>query len=128
VACFLKVEDKPIRAMTSIYHPDVLLCSDPTVSKAVNIFLGMNRDGVLVQAARGGIEALSLPPEVAKRPITNNIIMLGALARTTGLVMLGALKIALEAQEFHDAGLKQNFDAVTKGFEETTIQCIECRA
>jgi phenylglyoxylate dehydrogenase gamma subunit len=142
VACFLKVEDKPIRAMTNIYHPDVLLCIDPTVSKAVNIFMGMNDKGTLVQAAKGGVEKLTLPAEVIKvglcdavgiamsifkRSITNTI-MLGALAKTTGLVSLDSLKSALEAQEFRDAGLKQNIEAVTRGFEETTIHQVGGRA
>jgi pyruvate ferredoxin oxidoreductase gamma subunit/phenylglyoxylate dehydrogenase gamma subunit len=136
VTCFVKVGDTPIRAMTNIYHPDILLCIDPTVSMVVNIFQGMNRDGTLVQAARQPANWVSLSPDVAKvgscdavkiamgifnRPITNTV-MLGAFARTTGLVSLDALQVAIEAQEFRDAGLKQNIDAVHRGFEETTIQ------
>jgi pyruvate ferredoxin oxidoreductase gamma subunit/phenylglyoxylate dehydrogenase gamma subunit len=135
VTCFVKVDTKPIRAMTNLYHPDVLLCIDPTVSQVVNIFQGMNRGGTLVQAARQAVNWINLAPEVIKvglcdavkiamgifkRHITNTI-MLGAFAKTTGLVSLGALQAAIESQEFRDAGLKQNIEAVYRGFEETTL-------
>lgn len=135
VTCFLRVEDGPIRAMTNIYHPDVLLCIDPTVSKVVNIFQGMNQKATLVQAAKGGLEKLTLPEGVVrvglcdavgiaknifKRTITNTI-MLGSLARTTEMVTLDSLKSALAAQEFRDGGLQQNIEAIERGFNETTV-------
>lgn len=135
VACFMRVDDKPIRAMTNIYKPDVILCIDPTVSRVVDIFQGMSAGGVLVQAGKGEIEKLNPPDTVScvglcdavaiamsifKRPITNTVMM-GAFARTTGLVKLDSLKAAIEEGEFRDAGLKQNLDAVERGFNETRL-------
>jgi len=143
VACFLRVSDRPIRAMTNIYAPDVLLCIDPTVGRAVDIFQGMNGNGTLVQATKGGLDSLpALPADLAtvglcdavgiavsifRRPITNTV-MLGALARTTGLVTLASLRSALAAQEFRDGGLAQNVEAVSRGFAETTVHQIGGRA
>ncbi|MBF0166608.1 MAG: 2-oxoacid:acceptor oxidoreductase family protein [Alphaproteobacteria bacterium] len=142
VACFMRVDDKPIRAMTNIYKPDIILCIDPTVSKVVNIFDGMAPGGILVQAGKGDPAALALPGVVAKlglcdavgialaifkRPITNTV-MLGAFARTTGLVSLAALKSAIEGGEFRDAGLKQNLEAVERGYHETQLLALKVAA
>jgi pyruvate ferredoxin oxidoreductase gamma subunit/phenylglyoxylate dehydrogenase gamma subunit len=135
VACFMRTDSKPIRAMTNIYKPDIILCIDPTVFKVVNIFQGMSAGGTLVQAGKGELSKLNLPETVAKvglcdavaialsifkRPITNTV-MLGAFARTTGLVSLQSLKDAIEGGEFRDAGLKQNLDAVERGYHETQL-------
>ncbi|MBI5120519.1 MAG: 2-oxoacid:acceptor oxidoreductase family protein [Rhodospirillales bacterium] len=142
VACFMRTDSKPIRAMTNIYHPDIILCIDPTVAKVVNIFQGMSEGGILVQAGKGEIEKLNLPPGVAKvglcdavaialsifkRPITNTV-MLGAFARTTGLVSLESLKSAIEDGEFRDAGLKQNLEAVERGYHETNVHDLRVAA
>jgi pyruvate ferredoxin oxidoreductase gamma subunit/phenylglyoxylate dehydrogenase gamma subunit len=54
--------------------------------------------------------------------------MLGAFAKTTGIVSLDALKRSLEDSDFRDAGLKQNMDALERGYNETTVHTIERRA
>ncbi|CAA6603071.1 NADH-dependent phenylglyoxylate dehydrogenase subunit gamma [Rhodospirillaceae bacterium LM-1] len=142
VACFMRVDSKPIRAMTNIYKPDIILCIDPTVSRVINIFQGMAAGGILVQAGKGDIERLAVPDVVSrvglcdavsialsifKRPITNTV-MLGAFARATGLVALDSLKAAIEEGEFRDAGLKQNLEAVERGFAETEIHELRAAA
>jgi pyruvate ferredoxin oxidoreductase gamma subunit/phenylglyoxylate dehydrogenase gamma subunit len=71
--------------------------------------------------ARVGLcDAVGIALAVYKRPLTN-AIMLGAFARTTGLLSLGALKDALEEMEFRDAGLTQNLTAAERGFNETRV-------
>jgi hypothetical protein len=50
--------------------------------------------------------------------------MLGAFARTTGVVSLDALKRSLEDSDFRDAGLKQNLLALERGYNETTVYTI----
>ncbi len=47
--------------------------------------------------------------------------MLGAFARTTGLLSLTALKEALQQMDFRDAGLTQNLDAAERGYNETQV-------
>ncbi len=135
VAAFLRTDDREIRSMTNIYTPDCILCIDPTMSRSVDIFAGMHDGGTLVQCTKDTPEQMKLPPNLGRaalcdaigialpifrRPITNTI-MLGAFARATGMVSLEALKRALAASDFRDAGLKQNLEAVERGFEETTV-------
>lgn len=142
VASFLRVDEKPIRQMTNIYHPDCILCIDPTVSRAVNIFEGAADDAVLIQTTAKPLADLVIPGQIAtvglcdavalalaifKRPITNTI-MLGAFARTTGLVSLDSLRIALQRSDFRDAGLTQNLEGLALGFERTVVHRIERRA
>ena len=135
VSACLRVDERDIRAMTNIYHPDTLLCIDPTVGRAVNIFDGMAAHGTLVQAAKRPVEELGVPEavetvgvcdavgiamEIFRRPITNSV-MLGAFARTTGLVSLESLREGIEAADFRDAGLAQNLAAVERGYAETKV-------
>lgn len=139
VAAFLRTDSKEIRQMTNIYRPDCILCLDPTVGRTVNIFEGVRAGGTLVQTTNKPLADLLLPPAIAtvglcdavsialaifRRPITNTI-MLGALAKTTGLVSLAALRAALEASEFRDAGLAQNLTALQRGFDETVVQHLD---
>jgi len=136
VAAFLRCADQPIRALTNIYAPDIILCIDTTVGRAVDIFAGMKPGGTLVQATGLTADEVDVPPSVGRvgvcdavglaqaiygRPITNTI-MLGACARATGLVSLEALESALEQANFRDAGLTQNIEAVRRGYHETTVQ------
>lgn len=139
VASFLRFDEREIRQMTNIYNPDCVLCIDPTVARAVNVFEGVKDGAVLVQTTAKQLGEIELPPQVAtvglcdavgialdifKRSITNTI-MLGAFARATGLVTLDSLKVAIEKSDFRDAGLKQNMAALERGYEATQVYRIE---
>jgi phenylglyoxylate dehydrogenase gamma subunit len=142
VAAFLRADTRQIRRMTNIYHPDCIVCIDPTVSRTVNIFEGIRDNGTLVQATGEPLGELKLPPAVAtvglcdavaialeifKRTITNTIV-LGAFARTTALVSLEALERALHESDFRDAGLEQNIQALRRGYDETVVHELPRRA
>ncbi len=142
VVAFLRTDDRPIRAMTNIYHPDCIICIDPTVARSVDIFAGMKPGGTLVQATKARPDQLALPPTLGraglcdamaialpifKRPITNTV-MLGAFARTTGMLSLEALKRAIAESDFRDAGLKQNLEAVERGYHETVVHELAAEA
>jgi phenylglyoxylate dehydrogenase gamma subunit len=139
VAAFVRADDHEIRQMTNIYRPHCILCLDPTVARTVNIYEGMRPGSTLVQTTNKPLADLKLPPAITtaglcdavaialaifRRPITNTI-MLGALARTTGLVSLGALQAALQTSEFRDAGLAQNLTALQRGYDETTVHRLD---
>jgi pyruvate ferredoxin oxidoreductase gamma subunit/phenylglyoxylate dehydrogenase gamma subunit len=141
VAAFLRMDTREIRRMTNIYEPDCIVCIDPTVSRTVNIFEGVKPNATLVQTTRRALVELQLPPaittvglcdavsialDVFKKTITNTI-MLGAFARTTGLVSLASLKRALEESEFRDAGLSQNLRALQRGYDETSVHHLDKR-
>jgi pyruvate ferredoxin oxidoreductase gamma subunit/phenylglyoxylate dehydrogenase gamma subunit len=138
VASFLRLDEREIRQMTNIYHPDCVICIDPTVSRSVNIFDGIRENATLVQTTSkplaelqlhdrittvGLCDAVSIALEIFKRPITNTL-MLGAFARTTGLVSLDALRAAVEDSDFRDAGLRQNLEALERGYNETRVHKI----
>lgn len=135
VESYMRFDDKPIRKITNIYHPDAIVCLDPTLPRAVDIFNGMNDDGVYVQATKRSIDEMDLPGTVKKvglcdafglamevlgRPITNTI-MLGVFAKTTGIVSLASLNKAMESVAFRDALLEKNIEAVQRGYDETTV-------
>ena len=135
VAAFLRFSDAPIRAMTNVYHPDCVVCIDPTVAKTVDIYAGMKPRGSVVLTSKATLADLSFPETVARvglcdavgialtiyrRPVTN-AIMLGAFARTTGLLSLASLKEALQQMDFRDAGLSENLTAAERGYNETQV-------
>ena len=68
----------------------------------------------------GLIDAVRLATEIFRRPITNTL-MLGAFARTTGIVSLDSLKQTLLESEFRDAGLDQNLAALDRGYNEAQV-------
>jgi pyruvate ferredoxin oxidoreductase gamma subunit/phenylglyoxylate dehydrogenase gamma subunit len=135
VEAYLRFDNKTIRQNTNIYHPHCVICLDPTLSKSVNIFQDMREGGVWVQATKKGLDQLAKPESLTKiglcdafgialrvfgRPITNSI-MLGAFAKTTGLVSLKSLQKAMEFAEFRDAALDKNVLAVAQGYENTKV-------
>jgi len=135
VAAFLRFDDKEIRQTTNIYNPDCIICLDPTLPRAVDIFSGMNPKGIWVQATKKSIEDIEVPELVSKvglcdafgialrifgRTITNSI-MLGAFAKTTGIVSLDSLYDGMESVAFRDAALDQNIKAVKQGYDETSV-------
>ena len=142
VASYLKFDQREIRQMTNIYRPNVVLCIDPTVGRSANIFDGIADGGFWVQTTAKPLAELAFPPavrtiglcdavpialEVFRRSITNTI-MLGAFARTTGMVSLDALRAAVAESDFRDAGLRQNLVALERGYHETSVHVIEQKA
>ncbi|RLC09321.1 MAG: ketoisovalerate oxidoreductase [Deltaproteobacteria bacterium] len=135
VSAFLRFDEKYIRKITNIYHPDCIVCLDPTLPRAVDIFEGMNSNGAWIQATKKSAEQFDIPKTVSKlglcdgfgiameiigRPITNTI-MLGVLAKTTGIVSLDSLNKGMESIAFRDAALEKNMEAVRRGYEETAV-------
>ncbi len=133
VAAFLRFDDKEIRQFTNIYSPNCVICLDPTLPRTVDIFSGVPGDGVWVQCTKKSFEALSIPKVIKKvgicdgfrialdvigRPITNSV-MLGAFAKTTGLVSLDSLFKAMKSVAFRDAALEKNMEAAARAFDET---------
>lgn len=136
VAAFMRYSEKPLRAVTNIYDPDYIICIDPSIPKAVDIFAGVQPNSTLIQATRHAVESLNCPEdistvvlcdavkigmEVFRRPITNTI-MLGAFARATGIITMDELRAGLESANFRDAGLEQNLIAVERGYNEAIIK------
>jgi pyruvate ferredoxin oxidoreductase gamma subunit/phenylglyoxylate dehydrogenase gamma subunit len=139
VAAFLRVDTAPIRAMTNVYHPDCVVCIDPTVPRTVDIYAGMKPGGTVVLTTKEKLEDLKFPVSVFRvglcdavgialsiyrKPVTN-AVMLGAFAHTTGLLTLASLKEALQQMDFRDAGLSQNLTAAERGYNETEVHDLQ---
>ena len=135
VASFLRFDEKEIRQTTNIYHPDWIVCIDPTLFRTVDIFEGVKDGGILVQATAKDVKEVPIPKLVKKVGLCNafhialgvfarsitNTIMLGALLKTTHVVSLDSLNQALEEVAFRDAALGKNIEAVRRGYEETRV-------
>ena len=136
VAAFLRFDDREIRMMTNIYDPDYVLCIDPTVANVVDILSGVRDGATLIQATKlkpdeldlpdrittvGTCDAVGIAMEVFGRSITNTI-MLGAFARTTGVVSLASIEAGLvQSAMFRDAAAEQNLLAARRGYKETIV-------
>jgi len=100
VACFVRIDDRPIREKTQIYTPDCIVVSDPTLLDSVNVFSGIKAGTVMVLNSPKDREEFVLPPQVTKIGIVDaskiakqvlgipvvNTAMVGAFAKTTELI------------------------------------------
>jgi len=135
VAAFLRFDDKEIRQLTNIYSPNCIICLDPTLPRSVDIFAGVQENGVWVQATKKSRDQLEVPDNISimglcdafgialktiGRPITNSV-MLGAFAKTTGIVTLESLLKGMESVAFRDAALNKNLEAANRAYEETMV-------
>ena len=135
VEAYLRFDDEVFRQITNIYTPDCIVCLDPTLPQSVDIFSGINDHATWIQATKKSLDQLEVPEKVDSvglcdgfglamqvlgRPITNSI-MLGVLAKTTGIVSLESLNKAMETTAFRDAVLGKNIEAAKRGFEETKV-------
>ncbi len=135
IAAFLRIDDKSIRERTQIYEPDCLVVVDPHLIERhpQDIFAGLKSDSILVtNAARasaelgsplvgliGFVDATRIGLEEIGTAITNTCMM-GAFARTTGLLGLDSILEVL-GETFTGAVLDGNVRCARRGFAETTI-------
>jgi pyruvate ferredoxin oxidoreductase gamma subunit/phenylglyoxylate dehydrogenase gamma subunit len=138
VEAFLRVNHTEIRQNTNIYHPDCIVCLDPTLPRTVNIFSNVKSPCTWIQATKKSPNQVNLPEAVAKagfcdafgislnifgRPITNSI-MLGALIKTTDLCSVESICKGMESVAFRDADLDKNMLAVHRGYDETQVRIL----
>ena len=135
VVAFTRLDDGPIRLRTSIEAPDVVVVLDPGLLAAQSVTAGLRPGGLLLANQRRGVEMLPAGPYrraavdattialeehlgSATAPIVNTA-MLGALARASGVVMLGPLLAAIEAHvPAHPA---ENRRAAERGFASVQV-------
>ena len=112
VMAFTRIDDQPVRIRCQIYEPDHIVVLDPTLIEAVDVTAGLKEGGWILINSERDPTAFDLParyrvatvdassiaikyrlgPKTA--PIVNTAI-LGAFARTTGIVSLEALAQAV---------------------------------
>lgn len=108
VTAFTRLDDRPIRDRSQIYHPDYIVVLDATLLEATDVFAGLAPGGIVLinssrEAAGGSIpagarlhylDATHLAREVLEAPIVNTA-MVGALAGLSGLLTAEAVTRAI---------------------------------
>jgi 2-oxoacid:acceptor oxidoreductase gamma subunit (pyruvate/2-ketoisovalerate family) len=113
VRAFLRISKDPIQVYAQVYHPDVVVCIDPTLLEVVNPAEGLKSEGTLVlntesdpKAIRakfgfkGGkvvtIDASTIAMEVMGRPFYNMPTMAAAVKATGVVAVETVIKEVLE--------------------------------
>ncbi len=136
VTAFARIDDRPISLRTSIAHPDIVVVLDTGLLSTVAVTDGLKEGGLLLANSPLPPEAISIPSNVraatvdarkialahglgsAMLPIVNTA-MLGALARASGVVSLGAVERAIEAHV--PARPIENEAAASDGFDQVRV-------
>lgn len=130
VSAFVRMDAGPIRPKTQVYHPDCVVVMDETLKNAVDIFEGVKPGSILVINTKRDPGDVPVPHEIARVAAVDatgvslrllgraipNTVMLGAFARATGWVDLGALMS--RAEEVFGA---VNAGLVEAGHEATRV-------
>lgn len=97
---FLRISDKDIRFKCQVYEPEIVMVLDDSLISMPQTLAGLKENGTVIINTAKGMSELDLPDnaknvyivnatnialENIKRPIPNTA-MLGAFAKTTGLV------------------------------------------
>lgn len=133
IEAYARIDDKPIRTREHIYAPDVLIIQDASLLGSVDVAHGAaNKTLMIINTAKTKeqlkqfkiglpekniylIDATKIALEIIGKNIVNTVI-LGAFAKTTGLVSLDALKKAIE-EKFREKG-REITDKNIKAIEE----------
>jgi pyruvate ferredoxin oxidoreductase gamma subunit/2-oxoisovalerate ferredoxin oxidoreductase gamma subunit len=128
-------EDEATRSM--IYYPEYLLVLDQAMPETMDITSGLKENGVIIynttkttdEAYRifskpirrlGEVDATEIAVETIDRPIPNTA-MLGAFAKTTGLLEIESVFRALD-KRFPPRLAEPNKKAAQKGFDQVNIK------
>jgi 2-oxoacid:acceptor oxidoreductase, gamma subunit, pyruvate/2-ketoisovalerate family/2-oxoacid:acceptor oxidoreductase, delta subunit, pyruvate/2-ketoisovalerate family len=134
VMAFARYGDAPIRERTRVYRPDILLMLDQSLTEIRANYDGFKFGGTIIantkhpetiialnmnQEILAVVDGVSIALEETGTAITNTC-MLGAFAKTTGLVKLDDLKQALELY-FQGKLLTKNIRSLERGYEEVQV-------
>jgi 2-oxoacid:acceptor oxidoreductase gamma subunit (pyruvate/2-ketoisovalerate family) len=133
VVAFTRISEQPIREKTQIYTPDAIVVIDPTLLHLPTLFEGLKEGGVLVlntprpltecphpSLKRAGvINATQVALCEIGRDIPNTCLV-GALAKTTGLVGLESILGAM-GEYFQGDLLKRNTRNAERGYAEVEV-------
>ncbi len=133
IEAFARIDDKPIRTREHVYHPDFLIIQDATLLSVLDVASGCNNKTIaIINTAKPKTELkISLPlanvhtidaTTIALAEIGRNIVntvILGAFAKTSGLVSLESLKKAIK-QKFAEKPevIAKNIKAIERAYKE----------
>jgi len=131
VTAFARIDDKPIRVRTSVTQPEIVVVLDPGLLRSQPVADGLRPGGLLLVNSRLSPSEISAPPGARRAtvdasrialahglgsvtmPVVNTVI-LGALARATGVISLDSLNAAIG--KYVPAKPAQNREAAIEGF------------
>lgn len=134
VRAYVRVSNEPIEIRSFIYDPEIIISIDPIISQSPDILAGAEDDVTVVinskKVSESLLNALSSKPN-AKLYYTDarglaislgsvrfeNSVMLGALAKATGLVSINSLENVL-SKRFKGSVLENNLKALHIGYKE----------
>lgn len=133
IEAFARIDKKAIRTREHVLNPDILVIQDASLLEAVNVTKGCdNKTKAIINTSKPKeeikinlpsnnvyvIDATKIALDILGKNIVNTII-LGALAKSTGLFTLNDLKKAVH-QKFSEKDKKlyeKNVTAVTEAFQ-----------
>lgn len=134
VVAFARVDNKPLRVRSKVYHPDVVIVLDPSLMDIANPAEGLREEGILIinssqspetirkelsyKGRLAVVDASRIAKEVIGLPITNTT-MVGALVKGTGILTIDALKEPFKTRFGKIAA--RNIEAMRRAWEETTV-------
>ena len=134
VMAFARFGDTPIREHTRVYHPEIVLIMDQSLTDSPACYEGFQNGGIIIantkhaqdildlhvnQKVLATVDAVSIALEETGTAITNTC-MLGAFAKATQLVKLDDLKKALE-DFFKGKILAGNIRSLERGYNEVEV-------
>ncbi len=134
VMSFCRISNKPISFIEEIDEPNIVVVADSSVLGEVNVKKGLKKNGLILINSKKpinelrkkfrlknvySIDATSLALEYLGKPITNTV-MLGALAKLTGLVSLKCIikGMHIRMKKLSEPVLRKNIELVKKCYEE----------
>ena len=135
VLAFTRIDSKKIYSKTQVYAPDCVVVLDDSLLDTIDVVAGLKPEGTVVINSKeepddidlgvsvrtAAVDATSVALEILKAPITNTAI-LGAFAKTTGIVRLDSLEEAIGTRFGEKLGKKtgeRNALAARTAFERT---------
>jgi 2-oxoacid:acceptor oxidoreductase gamma subunit (pyruvate/2-ketoisovalerate family)/2-oxoacid:acceptor oxidoreductase delta subunit (pyruvate/2-ketoisovalerate family) len=137
VLSFARVSKDRIYTKSQIYEPDIVVVLDDRLIDLVNVTQGLKADGMAVVNSKikpeeldlglpvktGVVDATSVALEVLGVPITNTAI-LGALAKTTGIVTIESIEDGIRDIFGHRIGKElgeKNAKAARAAYDRTVV-------
>ena len=132
VVAYVRIDDKRVRERELVHYPDLSMCLDPYISTQqavandvkprgkvlLNASFPPENSGLAGDIMIACVDATSIALETIGRPITNTA-MLGALAKSTGILKLESVEKAIR-KYFSGRVADMNIAAVRKSYEKVS--------
>ncbi|MFH1233340.1 MAG: pyruvate ferredoxin oxidoreductase subunit gamma [Patescibacteria group bacterium] len=136
IEAYVRIDNKPIKTREQIYQPDILIIQDPTLLDNVNLTHGIGqKTKIIINTTKDKsaielklpqtnktniyvVDATKIALEILGKNIVNTVI-LGAMAKFTGLISLNSLTKAIK-EKFADKSeelIAKNIKAVKEAYK-----------